>query len=359
VHPGSWAAWLALVMTVALTTSNPLYLVILLLTILLVAVLAPRTGEPAVGLAAVFGFAGGVLVLALLVAIVNGSYGEHVLFTVPGPSMPRWLGGLAIGGPVSAEGLVAAAVRGLGIACVILAFAAFNRAVAAQQVLRTTPAALFHAALVVTIGLTLLPAIVADVGRIRESRALRGAPAGLRAIPALAVPALIGGLERAMRTAEAMEARGYAASMAPARGSRAVAAVAPAVLVAAAWLWFFYAPLKPLAAVLALGAIAALAAVGAAGARSRTATRLRQERYHPVERGAAIVSAAGAAALVISGGGPLKLDYNPFAGLPVPGFELLEAGLLLLCAWPAAAFLAKSTGVDGADRRAPLAETAA
>ncbi len=339
MHPGSWVAWLALVMSAALTTSNPLYLVVVLLTIMLVGAMAPRTGEPVVGVRVVFGFGVGIFALSLAVAIVNGSFGDHVLFTVPGPEIPRWLGGLSIGGPVSAEGLVAAGIRGLSILCVIAAFATFNRAVTPQRVLRTAPAALFHAGLVVTIGLALLPATVADVRRIREMRALRGAPTGIRSSASLLVPALIGGLDRAMRTAEAMEARGYAAANPLPRHGHLLLSIAPAFVLLGAWLWFFYPSLKAAGAAAALAGAGLVVVAAVQASRARTTTRLKRERYHPLERGVAIGSVLLAAALVLAGGQPLDFDYNPFAGLEAPHFELLEALLLLAGAWPVAAFL--------------------
>ena len=42
--PAAWIAWVLLVMVVALATTNPLYLGIVLLSVLLVAAFAPRSG---------------------------------------------------------------------------------------------------------------------------------------------------------------------------------------------------------------------------------------------------------------------------------------------------------------------------
>jgi energy-coupling factor transport system permease protein len=340
VHPGSWVAWLALVMALALTASNPLYLAVLLLAVLLVAAFAPPSGQPALGFAAMLVFGAGIVGMSLLVAIVNGTFGDHVLFTVPGPDVPRWLGGLSIGGPVSAEGLVAAGVRGLAILCVVASFSTFNRSVTPQRVLRTAPAALFHAGLVVTIGLVLLPATIADVRRIREMRALRGAPTGLRSAPALLVPALIGGLERAMRTAEAMEARGYASATPLPRRAQALLTAAPAALVVAAWLWFFYPEWKAAAIAAAAAAAAMLGTAAIVAQRGRTVTRLASEPYPRLERAAAFVSAVAAFALVTTGVPGLDFDYNPFAGLESPVFGVVEAAAVLATGWPVAAFIA-------------------
>ena len=224
MHAAAWGAWVGMVMVLALVTTNPLYLAIILLGVVLVAVLAPRTGTGITSFRALALFGVSMFAISLVIATINGNYGDHILFTVPGPEVPSWLGGLRLGGPVSAEGLAAAAIRGMAILAILLAFGVFNGAVSPQRVLRSTPAALFQASLVVTVGLTLLPASIEDLRRVREMRALRGASGGLRDLPSLVVPAVIGGLERSMRLAEAMEARGYgAAPPLPARARLAAA----------------------------------------------------------------------------------------------------------------------------------------
>lgn len=209
MHTIAWVGWVTLVMVVALTTTNPYYLGIVLLSVLLVAVLAPKTSTGVTSFRALLVFGVSMLGISVAISVVNGNYGSHELFSILGPELPWWVGGLRIGGPVSGEGLVAALTRGLAILSVLLAFGVFNGAVSPHRVLRTAPAAVFQAGLVVTVGLTLLPSSIEDVRRIREMRALRGARGGLRDLPALVVPAVIGGLERSMRLAEAMEARGY------------------------------------------------------------------------------------------------------------------------------------------------------
>lgn len=332
----TWMAWVAFVMAVALSTTNPYYLGLILLCILLVAALAPRTGTGVIGFRALLLLGAGLFVAGLAIAVVNGNYGGHVLFTIPGPEIPGWLGGLRLGGPVSAEGLVAEGIRGLAILCVLLAFGVFNGAVSPQRVLRTAPAALFQAGLVVTVGLTLLPASIEDVRRIREMRALRGAPGGVRSLPALVVPAVVGGLERSMRLAEAMEARGYgAAAPGPPLARLAGLASVPFLLLAAA-LWSYYPAVRQFAAgPLAVG-IAALAFWGWSAARSRKATSLNTE---PLSRLDGLLVAlslvAGAAVVVANGGGWLDLGYSPFAGLPWPPFSLPAGLLALACGWPA------------------------
>jgi energy-coupling factor transport system permease protein len=325
-----------MVMTLALVTTNPLYLGVILLGVVLVAVLAPRTATGVTSFRALAIFGVTMLVISVAVATINGNYGEHILFTVPGPEVPAWLGGLRLGGPVSAEGLAAAAIRGLAILSILLAFGVFNGAVSPQRVLRSTPAALFQASLVVTVGLTLLPATIEDLRRVREMRALRGAGGGLRDLPSLVVPAVIGGLERSMRLAEAMEARGYGAAPALPTRARLMAAASAPLFIAAAWGWFYGPGWRPSAALAAAVGVACLGYWWRTAARLHHTTRLNDEPLAAGDR-AAVAFAVGVAGLAVGArlAGVGTLSYNPFAGLAAPGFSVGGALLAMAAAWPA------------------------
>jgi energy-coupling factor transport system permease protein len=360
MHPASWVGWVLAVMVVALATTNPFYLAVLLLAVVLVAVLAPREGNGVVSFRALVVFGAVMFVLALGIAAINGSYGDHVLFTIPGPRVPEWLGGLRLGGPVSAEGLVAAAVRGLAILCILFGYGVFNGAVSPHRILRSTPAALFQASLVVTVGLTLLPSSVEDLRRVREMRALRGAPGGWRELPALVVPAIVGGLERSLRLAEAMEARGYGASPPLPTAPRLAAAAAAPLLIAAAWLWFYEAGWQPLALLLLGLALGLLAWWWRAASRARAVTRFEREALPLAEKaglGLSAILALGALALRFTGNG--ALTYNPFAGLPVPGFEPLPVAIAAGLAWPAVLLAARPAPAPAAEAERQLVPGAA
>src|SRR3972149_7617658 len=101
-----------MVMALALVPTNPLYLVIILLGVVLVAVLAPRTGTGVTSFRALAVFGVAMFGISLVVATINGNYGEHILFTIPGPEVPSWLGGPRPGGGGSAGGVAGAAIPG-------------------------------------------------------------------------------------------------------------------------------------------------------------------------------------------------------------------------------------------------------
>ena len=355
MHPGAWMSWVTMVMVVALATTNPFYLVLLLLCVILVATLAPRTGTGVTSFRALFAFAVVMLAFSVLVATINGNYGDHILFTIPGPNVPKWLGGLRLGGPVSAEGLVAASIRGLTILCIFLAFGVFNGAVSPHRVLRTTPGALFHASLVLTVGLTLLPSSIEDLRRIREMRALRGAPPGWRDLPALVVPAVINGLERSMQLAEAMEARGYASGSRPPRSARLAAAASAPLLIAAAWLWFYTDPGQPLGALFAAGGAGCLAWWFFAASRTQRRTSF-EEVHLPLSQRIAITLSGlvVVAVLAFRFADAASLTYNPFAGLDAPGLSVPGAAVVVLAAWPAIILIFAPSATAEPDPGRPL-----
>ena len=354
MHTAAWGGWVTLVMVVALTATNPYYLGIVLLSILLVAAMTPRTTHGVTSFRALLIFGAGMFAVSFAIGVINGNYGDHRLFVIPGADLPGWLGGLRLGGPVSAEGMIATFTRGLAILCVLLSFGVFNGAVSPHRVLRSTPAALFQAGLVVTIGLTLLPSSIEDVRRIREMRALRGARGGLRELPALVVPAVVGGLERSMRLAEAMEARGYGAAPAGPRLPRLGALAAAPLLLLSACGWFYYESLRLPSALLGVIGLAGLGWWIVAAARTRHTTTLTAEPFPFHDRVLAWASFGLAAAVLgLAALGWNGLHYNPFADLPWPRFELDAAAISLATGWPAFRFALVPMAATAPVRMAP------
>jgi energy-coupling factor transport system permease protein len=82
---------------------------------------------------------------------------------------------------------------------------------------RLIPRAFFSIAVAVSIALTFAPLTLRQFEQIRAAQAVRGHRLrGLRDGLPLLLPLLIGGLERALQLAEAMTARGFAGTAAPA-----------------------------------------------------------------------------------------------------------------------------------------------
>lgn len=211
-HHGALVAWLLAALLPAAITGNPLYLGA---DLALVALLYSRLGRGSASkqAAAWGGFARLGVLFALFTVGINllfGGVGETVLFT-----LPSWNpndGPFQVGGAVTAESLVFGLVSALALLVALLALAVFNGLVDHYQLLRAVPAFLYQSATVVSIALVFLPQLARAQREIREAQALRGHRVrGLRDLAPLVLTLLGEALERAVRLAESMEARGYAA----------------------------------------------------------------------------------------------------------------------------------------------------
>lgn len=343
----AWVAWAVTVTVFALTVTNPLYLALAVLGVTAVGSVAPMApGAEALRPLLLAGL--GLVIFSGLVAAVNGTPGTEVLFTVPGPDAPSWLGGLRFGGPVTTEGLIAASTRALALLAIFGAFAILTTSISPSRLLRATPAALFQAGLVLTIGLSILPATIADAQRLREAELLRGRNLRWWHLPTLLPTILLGGLERSVRVAEALEARGFGGGSVSPAAFLAGAAAPPAFLFAA---YFWIAGGDSQIFALALGLLGAVGFVWwllAAGAANRS-TRLVSESDRPVELvSIGIATTAIAFALMSHGFGPGDIRYDPFTGSTVPPVTILGAVVTLFIAWPFLALLARNRDVSEA-----------
>ncbi|MEO7429192.1 MAG: energy-coupling factor transporter transmembrane protein EcfT, partial [Acidimicrobiales bacterium] len=117
LHPGAWWLWALGLATAASRTTNPI-LLLLIVGVIGYVVSARRTDAPWAR-----GFRSYLLLGLVVVAIrvvfrmlLDGQYGAHVLFTLPEVPLPAAAAGIRLGGPVSAEGVLAAAYDGLRLA---------------------------------------------------------------------------------------------------------------------------------------------------------------------------------------------------------------------------------------------------
>jgi energy-coupling factor transport system permease protein len=153
-----------------------------------------------------------VIVIRVAIEIVFGQRGVpgHVLFTLPHVPLPSWAVGVSIGGAVTLESIITAAVLGLQIAVILVCFGAANSLVSPYRLLRCLPAVLYEAGVAVTVALSFTPELVETVSALRQARRLRGIPTGgLRGMRGIAVPVLEGALDRSLQLATSMDARGY------------------------------------------------------------------------------------------------------------------------------------------------------
>jgi energy-coupling factor transport system permease protein len=206
-------------------TTNPI-LLLLVLAVLAVVVANRRPDAP---WARAFKY---YLFLALTVVAVRvifrsvfgGDVDAHdgaVLFHLPHVPLPSWAAGVQLGGPVTVDGTMAALYDGLRLGTLLCCIGAANTLANPKRALRVLPGALYELGVAVVVSLSVAPQLVESVQRVRRARKLRGgATGGFRALRSIAIPVLEDSLERSLRLAAAMDARGYGRTAAAAPKAR-------------------------------------------------------------------------------------------------------------------------------------------
>jgi energy-coupling factor transport system permease protein len=230
LHPAAWWLWAGCMAGAAVRTTNPLLLVLVAAVVAFV-VSARRTSAPW-SRSLVFFFRLGLIVIVVRV-VVQILFGQrlpgHVLFTLPRVPLPSWAAGVSVGGPVTAESILQAAVEGLRLAVVLICFGAANSLASPYRLLRCLPAILYEAGVAVTVTLAFAPEVVMSIGSVRDARRLRGRPVrGFAGLRGMAIPVLESALDRSLQLASSMDARGYVRRVPVARGSRRMAGAATA-----------------------------------------------------------------------------------------------------------------------------------
>ena len=341
LHPAAWWLWGVGLAVAASRTTNPVLLVLLVCVAGWVVLERRELGSanPFVPFLAV-----GLFVIALRVVMTallgGGVTGRVVLLRLPELPLPAWSSGVRLGGPVTLEGVLAAAYEGLRLAAILACLGATNALASPRRLLRYVPATLYEVGTAVVVALTFAPQMVDDAARVRAARRLRGhSGRGLRELGRLAVPVLVGSLERSLSLAASMESRGYgrvvrrtAASARLAGGLTLVGLTG--VVVGLYGLLDATSPALLGAPMLAGGVLCATAAL-VVGARRDARTRYRRDPWAAPEW---LVSVSGLVpAMVLSAGA--VLSWPGLTPQQVPA-QVPPAPLGLLAAVAAAALAA-------------------
>ena len=193
------AAWSACCLFIVLSTTNPVYKVMVLAAAL--SALAAGAGLRRMRgvLVAVFLIAA----FATLLNFVSAHLGATVLFSLP-DQIP------ALGGPYTLEALVFGASGGITIAAAILAAAPFSLLLDSHEVMDALPAPLSRTGVAIASSLNLVPAIATSFVEVTEAQRLRGwRPRGPRSWMEVVVPLVLTSVEDSIQLAESMEARGF------------------------------------------------------------------------------------------------------------------------------------------------------
>nr|WP_211262453.1 energy-coupling factor transporter transmembrane component T [Nitriliruptor alkaliphilus] len=341
LHPGAWWLWAIGCVVAASRTTNPL-LLLLICVVLGYVVAARRTNAPWARAFGVF-LRIAVIVIAFRtvfqVALAPSQPGV-VLFTLPVVPLPDWAAGMTLGGPVTAEAVLAAATDGLRLATILLCIGAANALANPKRLLALLPSALYEVGVAVVVAITFTPQLVESVQRIRAARRLRGRPhRGPRSLVQVALPVLEDALERSLALASAMDSRGYGRRAAvPTSTRRWTGTLLLAGLLGACLgvyaLLDASSPVAVATSVLAGGLALAVAGLRLAGRRT-VRTRYRPDPWRTPEwvtAGAGLVVAAG---VLLTGVFDPSGVTPPAAPLAFPPLPLLATGGILLGLVPA------------------------
>lgn len=329
INAVAWLLWLSASVALPLVSRNPLYLGLALLVAGVVYLSLPRSGTTArawrlfvlVGLS--------LTALSVVFNVLTVHVGEAAF-----AELPAWLP--IIGGKLTWNAFAYGLVRALAIAVLLVSAGAFNTAVRHGDLVRLLPGSLARLGIAGNIALTMVPQTVAAGKDIIDAQRTRGVRLdGARAAGSIIVPLLSVGLERAITLSEALEVRGFGASVeVPESAARrwwlVPAAVALIVALAALGLGRLW------LGMLALGVALALALRSAPGGMQRT--RLRKVQW---SRASAVVAGGAVFTLTLLLVGTLllgeSLAWDPFPRLVAPAFSPVIGVALLGLLVPAVA----------------------
>jgi energy-coupling factor transport system permease protein len=224
LHPVAWWIWALALAVAASRTTNPLLLLLIFIVLGLAVVLRRSDAPWAHGYRFYLVLALTVIGIRIVFRVVFESGvtpGDDILFRLPRIPTPAWYAGVAIGGPVSLQAVLSAALDGARLACLLCCVGAANTLANPKRALRVLPGALYELGVAVTVALSVAPQLVDSVQRVRRARRLRGADRRrLGALRAVAIPVLQDALERSLQLAAAMDSRGYGRTGTATRASR-------------------------------------------------------------------------------------------------------------------------------------------
>jgi energy-coupling factor transport system permease protein len=285
-----------------------------------------------------------VVVRVLFRIVFGGGDGPTVLFRLPEVPLPDVAAGIRLLGPVTREAVLAGLYDGLRLATLVICIGAANALANPKRLLRSLPPALYEIGTALVVATTVLPQFADSARRVRAAQGLRGGPAGRFAgLRRVVVPVLEDALERSLRLAAGMDARGYGRSGSATARARAVTGALMLTALCGICVGVYVvldttAPRLLAVPMLAVGVALASAGLVSAGRRVRR-TRYRPDRWRWPELA---VACSGVATGVLGwwlAGHDLSVAYPGVAVVPVLSpAVLVAAGIALggaVCAPPA------------------------
>jgi energy-coupling factor transport system permease protein len=199
----AWIIWLITTIAIILSNRNPLYLSVLLVSLMILGGQLAREKKQKSWVLNNIRFLGTMIILSAVINALFTHMGSSVIFRFP----ETWL---LIGGKITFESLVYGVINGLVIGSLYIAFNIFNLALSIKQTTALIPKIFHPIAITISIALTFFPSVQQRAREIKEAQLIRGNQMKriVDWLPLLG-PLLITSLESAFSLSESMTARGY------------------------------------------------------------------------------------------------------------------------------------------------------
>lgn len=199
-RPAAVGLWVLAGLSIALASNDPLPRLVVLVGAWVLLVRSRLSGRRLAPLAIGVGALG---TLSMLTNALLSHTGATVIV-----SLPVWLP--LLGGPVTIEALAEGAAIGVGLAAAVSVAAGLTLVIDPGDLVDALPWFLARLGAALGSALNLVPAVAGTFISVREAQRMRGwRPRGLRNMVDLAVPVLVGAIERSVQLAESMEARAF------------------------------------------------------------------------------------------------------------------------------------------------------
>ena len=282
LHPVAWWVWALGLAAAASYTLNPLVLATLV-AVAATGVALRRSDQPWARSFRLYVWLG-VLIIVIRVVfriVFGGGDGPTILVTLPEVPLPDWAAGIRLLGPVSRESVLAGLYDGMRLATIVICVGAANSLANPKRLLRSLPPALYEVGTALVVATAVLPQFADSARRVRAAQELRGGPTGRwHGLRRIVVPVLEDALDRSLRLASGMDARGYGRAGEATAKERAVTGALMLTALCGMCVGV-YALLDATAPRLLAGPMVGLAVVAAGAGLLSAGRRVARSRYRP------------------------------------------------------------------------------
>ncbi len=199
----SWLTWGVAATLPFLVGRNPYLLAVTLAMIGTVSAMCHGPGSHSVGWRLIARTMVVIAAFAILFNVLTARTGNQVIVDVPDSF---WI----LSGPITWNAVVYGVLAAVAVFGMVLVWATVGSVINWASLTRIMPERLTGIAVAGSTAINLVPQTVHAISEIREATAARGfTPTGARGAATLITPVINGGLDRSMRMAEVLEARGF------------------------------------------------------------------------------------------------------------------------------------------------------